>query len=123
MSLLRLSAKNNLENQLTWIKGRHSYERGVEWLPQLYSSRRTLDHPERYDFADVSQNNHNSGQKHWENAVWVRRYVAERPRPINTVKTYGADGNRFGHLTPESDGRMPLAAPGSGHWLAVVLKK
>lgn len=50
MSLLRLSAKNNLENQLTWIKGRHSYKMGVEWLPQLYSNRRTPNFG-RYDFT------------------------------------------------------------------------
>jgi len=59
--------------------------------------RRALDHPELYDFVDISQNNHNSGQKHWDNAVWVREQVSGKPRPINTVKTYGADGNKFGH--------------------------
>jgi hypothetical protein len=58
--------------------------------------RRTLDHPERYDFIDVSQNNHQKGQRHWDNFQWVRRHIARRPRPINTVKTYGADGGRFG---------------------------
>jgi hypothetical protein len=60
-------------------------------------NRQTLDHPDLYDFADLSQNNHNSGPQHWQNAVWAREYVAAHPRPINAVKTYGADGNRFGH--------------------------
>jgi len=59
--------------------------------------KRTLDHPERYDFADVSQNNQKKGQVHWDNFQWVRAYVAKRPRPLNTVKTYGADGGRFGN--------------------------
>ncbi len=58
--------------------------------------RRTLDHPELYAFADVSQNNHNSDQEHWDNLQWVRRYTSSAPRPLNNVKIYGADGGRFG---------------------------
>src|SRR5690606_33433507 len=53
--------------------------------------------PELYGFVDVSQNNHNKGQKHWDNFLYVRQYLARQPRPINTTKTYGADGNKFGH--------------------------
>lgn len=68
-----------------------------DWDLKAERHRRTLDHPGRYDFVDLSQNNHNSGDKHWENAIWARRYLAGKPRPINTVKTYGADGNKFGH--------------------------
>ena len=59
--------------------------------------RRTFDHPDIYDFVDISQNNHNKYDRHWNNALAVRRYLGKRPRPINTVKTYGADGNKFGH--------------------------
>jgi len=58
--------------------------------------RRTFDHPDRYSFVDVSQNNHQKGQTHWDNFQWVRRHLAARPRPINTVKTYGADGGPYG---------------------------
>ena len=46
---------------------------------------------------DVSQNNQNSGQKHWDNFIYVRSLLGDRPRPMNTTKTYGADGNKFGH--------------------------
>lgn len=67
------------------------------WDLKAPQHRRTLDHPERYDFIDVSQNNQKKGQEHWDNFQWVRQYIKERPRPINTVKTYGADGNKFGH--------------------------
>ncbi len=67
-----------------------------DWNLQGPHHRRTLDHPERYGFVDVSQNNHNRGQKHWGNFQWVRGRIATHPRPINTVKTYGADGGRFG---------------------------
>jgi len=58
--------------------------------------RHTLDHPELYDFADVSQNNHNTGQEHWDNLQWMRRYVDGRPRPLNNVKIYGADTGEYG---------------------------
>lgn len=58
--------------------------------------RRTLDDPERYGFVEVSQNNQQRGQTHWDNLQWVRGHLAERPRPLNTVKTYGADGGRHG---------------------------
>jgi len=67
-----------------------------DWNLQAPHHRHTLDHPELYGFADVSQNNHQKGQRHWDNFQWVREYTARHPRPINTVKTYGADGGRFG---------------------------
>ena len=66
------------------------------WDLKTAAHRRTLDNPKRYDFADVSQNNQKKGQTHWDNFQWVRRYIAKRPRPLNTVKTYGADGGRHG---------------------------
>ncbi|MGK0189931.1 MAG: hypothetical protein ACI9R3_005750 [Verrucomicrobiales bacterium] len=59
--------------------------------------KRTFDHPELYDFVDVSQNNHNNGDNHWDNFLYVRKYLAGKPRPMNTTKTYGADDNKFGH--------------------------
>jgi hypothetical protein len=68
-----------------------------DWDLKAERHRRTFDHPELYDFVDISQNNHNSGEKHWANAMWVREHISKRPRPINTVKTYGASGNKFGH--------------------------
>jgi hypothetical protein len=58
--------------------------------------RRTFDYPKRYDYCDVSQNNHRNGQEHWDNFQWVRNYLSNDPRPINTVKTYGADGWSYG---------------------------
>ncbi|AMY12862.1 hypothetical protein LuPra_06146 [Luteitalea pratensis] len=58
--------------------------------------RRTFDHPERYTFVDVSQNNHQKGQAHWDNFQWVRQHLSARLRPINTVKTYGSDEGPYG---------------------------
>jgi hypothetical protein len=66
------------------------------WDLKAPQHRNTFDHPELYDFIDVSQNNHNRGQLHWDNFLWVREYIRKIPRPINTVKTYGADTGRFG---------------------------
>lgn len=67
------------------------------WDLKTEQHKRTFDHPERYDFVDVSQNNHQKGQTHWDNFQWVRDYLAARTRPINTVKTYGADTGRYGN--------------------------
>ena len=75
----------------------HTTEMWDNWNPKGMHHRRTLDHPETYSFVDVSQNNHNKGQKHWDNFQWVWRYIAPKPRPINTVKIYGADTGRFGN--------------------------
>ncbi len=67
------------------------------WDLKAPEHRRTFDHPERYDFCDVSQNNQKKGQEHWDNFQWARARLAKHPRPLNTVKTYGADGGRFGN--------------------------
>lgn len=68
-----------------------------DWNLQADVHKRTLDRPDRYGFADLSQNNHQKGQKHWDNFHWAWNYVAGAPRPINNVKIYGADGGRFGN--------------------------
>jgi len=57
----------------------------------------TFDHPETYSFVDISQNNHQKGQAHWDNAQKQRGRIAEKVRPLNNVKIYGADGGRFGN--------------------------
>lgn len=67
-----------------------------DWNVKGGRHRRTFDHPKRYDFVDISQNNHNRRQEHWDNLMWVREHLTERPRPINHVKIYGADGGRHG---------------------------
>lgn len=57
---------------------------------------RTYAHPERFDFFDASQNNHQVGDAHWANLQWLREQIEARPRPINSVKVYGADTGRYG---------------------------
>lgn len=80
------------------IKGKKVYitEMWDNWDLKSVHHKRTFDHPEIYQFCDVSQNNHQKGDNHWNNFQWVRNYISNNPRPINTVKTYGADGGRFG---------------------------
>ena len=57
----------------------------------------TFDHPEFYSFVDISQNNHQKGQAHWDNAQKQRKRIANKLRPLNNVKIYGADTGRFGN--------------------------
>ncbi|MBN1808033.1 MAG: hypothetical protein JW909_03130 [Planctomycetes bacterium] len=58
----------------------------------------TFEHPETYSFVDVSQNNHQKGQAHWDNAQKQRERIrrAGHIRPMTNVKIYGADTGRFG---------------------------
>ena len=58
----------------------------------------TTDHPETYSFIDISQNNHQKAQAHWDNMQAQRRHLraAGLLRPMNNVKIYGADAWRFG---------------------------
>ena len=69
------------------------------WNPWELSNKKhraTSDHPEIYSFCDISQNNTQKGQTHWDNA---QKYRAELSpiRPINNIKIYGADGGRYGN--------------------------
>jgi hypothetical protein len=67
-----------------------------EWDITSEQHRRTLDRRDLYTYADLSQNNHMSGDRHWEQFQAVREFVTADPYPLNTVKTYGADGGPFG---------------------------
>jgi len=56
----------------------------------------TFNQPQLYGFVDVSQNNHNKGQKHYDLPQRRRQQIAKKPRPLNNVKVYGADSGQFG---------------------------
>lgn len=60
---------------------------------------RTWKHPEFYSFVDISQNNHQSHQVHWDNMQSYRQKIltSGQLRPINTVKIYGANTGTFGN--------------------------
>lgn len=60
----------------------------------------TFERPDLYSYVDVSQNTHQVGQTHWDNAQYVRNErLADGLRPMNNVKIYG--GPRHGHSFEE----------------------
>ena len=63
------------------------------WNLDHVAHRETFDHPEIYDFVDISQNNHNSGDVHWENGIKQIDRLKSNGflRPLTNVKIYGND--------------------------------
>ena len=72
------------------------------WSLDHAAHRETSDHPEIYDFVDISQNNHNVGDTHWNNGLKQieRLKTNSMLRPVNNVKVYGNDGGR--HKTTQN---------------------
>ncbi len=66
------------------------------WDLSHVAHRETIDHPEIYDFVDISQNNHNTGDEHWNNGILTINQLIKNNmlRPLNNVKVYGNDGGR-----------------------------
>ena len=58
----------------------------------------TFDHPELYAFVDISQNNHQPADTHWANPQEIRKRfnASGHPRPMNSVKIYGANSGQYG---------------------------
>lgn len=56
----------------------------------------TFAKPELYDYVEVSQNNHQRGQRHWDSFHARWKSLEDAPRPMNNTKIYGAPGGRFG---------------------------
>lgn len=75
----------------------HTTEMWDKWDLADAQHNATFDHPEVFSFVDISQNNHQKGQAHWDNAQKQRRRIADKLRPLNNVKIYGADTGRFGN--------------------------
>lgn len=73
----------------------HTTEMWDDWDLTGTEHQRTWQHPEIYSFCDISQNNHQKGQTHWDNLQAFRQFI-DPVRPVNTVKTYGADGGKYG---------------------------
>jgi len=80
-----------------YIKQR-AEEEGVEVaVSEMYQNhdldheqhKASFDHPEIYDFVDISQNSRKLNQEHWDKLQFVRNYLSDHPRPINHTKTYG----------------------------------
>ena len=80
----------------------HTTEMWDKWDLADAMHNATLDHPETYSFVDISQNNHQKGQNHWDNAQRQRARIANKVRPLNNVKIYGAD--EYGRFGNDRDG-------------------
>lgn len=55
--------------------------------------RHMIEHPKLYTFLDISQNNTQRGQIHWDRIQQVRAWIEDRPRPINNNKIYTFDSD------------------------------
>ncbi|MFO7925046.1 MAG: DUF6298 domain-containing protein [Bacteroidales bacterium] len=44
-----------------------------------------------YTFVDISQNNFQKGETHWQRIEYIRNYLKEDPMPVTNIKVYGAD--------------------------------
>ena len=55
---------------------------------------RTYAHPDIFNFVEMSQNNWQEGQQHYQNALWLRNQIKERggARPMTNVKVYHRRG-------------------------------
>ncbi len=65
------------------------------WDVKSKVHKRTIDHPERYGFIDISQNTHKVGHVNWVNSQYVLDYIKDNPRPVNSTKIYGKDGSAW----------------------------
>lgn len=56
----------------------------------------TFDNPDIFNFVDISQNNHQSSDRQWNNGIEQIQHLRRMNyiRPVNNVKIYGNDGGR-----------------------------
>jgi hypothetical protein len=80
------------------LKQANSYGVGIEvtemwdnWDLNHSMHRRTFDHPDIYSYTDISQNNHQRGQTHWDNMQSARNIIGQPVRPMNNIKIYGGE--------------------------------
>ena len=72
------------------------------WDLDHVAHRETTDNPDIFSYVDISQNNHNSGEKHWSNGIRRIEHLKQinALRPCNNVKVYGNDGGK--HQTTQN---------------------
>jgi hypothetical protein len=58
----------------------------------------TINDPESYQYIDISNNNAQRGEVHYNTALFVKNHVqfSGNPRPVNNVKIYGGMMNTLG---------------------------
>ncbi len=76
----------------------HLTEMWDQWDITHEDHARTYARPGLFAYTDVSQNNWQEGQTHYDRLIWYRNNLAEQPggiRPMNNVKVYARlSGNR-----------------------------
>ena len=65
------------------------------WDVKTDIHKRTIDHPERYGYIDISQNSQLPGYQNWVNQQYVFDYIKDHPRPVNSTKIYGSDSGTW----------------------------
>ncbi len=74
------------------------------WAPEDCGALRiAIDHPESYDFLDVSQvNSRNFGEDHWRRLSWIMEQMGQAvSRPVNHTKIYSDGQTSWGSGTPQ----------------------
>ncbi len=66
-----------------------------DWDVKTEMHKRTIDHPQRYGYIDLSQNSQLPGRPNWDNPQYVFSYIAGNPRPVNSTKIYGSDSGSW----------------------------
>jgi hypothetical protein len=56
---------------------------------------RLLQDRTHYDFFEISQNNANNDQRHYDMILSIRSQVVDEPKPLNNVKIYGGEIGRW----------------------------
>ena len=70
----------------------HLTEMWDDWDLHGEQHRATHERPEFFSFVDISQNNWQAGQTHYDRILWMREQLLSPeagPRPMNNVKVYG----------------------------------
>jgi len=65
--------------------------------------RATDEHPELFSYTEVSQNNWQTGQTHYDRLIWFRENLAKQssgPRPMNNVKVYSRQAGNLPNSVP-----------------------
>jgi hypothetical protein len=80
--LLQWAAGNGKHIELTDMQDNHNVTE--EPVQRVMES-------ELYTFIDISQNNFQKGELHWQRIEYIRNFLKGSPRPITNVKIYGVD--------------------------------
>ena len=74
-----------------------------DWDLRTARHRATYERPELFSYTDVSQNNWQTGQTHYDRLMWFRQRITEQKggiRPMNNVKVYSRQGGSRPNSVP-----------------------